>query len=390
MCRSTFFCFEIRFAALLMSLLAVGFTDSLGAEPPADSVRIPSALDLERWESGLPESPPTDVHFELPTTVLAWDPIATTLFVAGARTRWKVTEEVTQPAIAVVDGVSRPLRQTRVVLSPTGEDPPFPPVAVQHLGNETIAFLSLSDPRASAPPTASEDPADPWPANCTVSLVTLERSLDLNRNQRNELALLCRSPADLPGAEQLLLIEPGEDGVPRLVPLAEILTRVRSDDLSLTGISWVRAVPTLHGKHLGLEGCRFLVQMGLRGRTECPDCCRFPLVFGRDPDGTYRPAYDRGTQRIYFERLRSDLKALGAGGEEDPMVSEQAAALCRAAAFFYLTGTSSETREQLLRALGPKANHFRARILIDRLERYFLLEPDTPSLPDSPPAPSER
>ncbi len=103
----------------------------------------------------------------------------------------------------------------------------------------------------------------------------------------------------------------------------------------------------------------------------CDNCCTFPVLLHRGNSG-YAPAYESVTQKILLDRVEGEI---GEVAGLDPSVSLRSvdeAAIAEAAAVFYLTGTGQATRTELIRMLGWRGDDVRVRLLLDRLERFFL------------------
>jgi hypothetical protein len=130
--------------------------------------------------------------------------------------------------------------------------------------------------------------------------------------------------------------------------------------------------PLLQARYRPLEGCRFLAQLEIPGQAECDHCCEMPVFLREIVYGHFLPSYYRPLQQGLLERLRQDLATVSEGDPGEPLLSIEQAALARAASFFYLTGQGLKTREQLETALGSRKDDYRARLLLDRLEKFFL------------------
>jgi hypothetical protein len=86
--------------------------------------------------------------------------------------------------------------------------------------------------------------------------------------------------------------------------------------------------------------------------------------------------YDYDTQRSLVDRLRDDLLEAKQGAPGEPPTSAQQAALAKAGAFYYFTGTGRSTRYELEKALGAQARQLRFQLLLSRMDAYFLAPRD--------------
>ncbi|MFN8548829.1 MAG: hypothetical protein U0527_12905 [Candidatus Eisenbacteria bacterium] len=291
------------------------------------------------------------------------------------------------PGSVTVGGVTCALRQTRIKITrPEGAGARGRTLGyVVHSSNTTLTVLPPDDPRVDAAPNLIEDPNQPWPNGCGLDVVTLAHPIDLDRDNRQELVLKRYATIGSRAGRALEIVEPDSTGLPRLVPMSDYVRGLRTEELQLTDVTWLKKdrEPTLIAEHRALEECLFLAQIGIRGEKECPDCCQVTLVLQRATDLFFYPNYVRDLQGGQLDRLRSDLKEVSIGQPEQPLNSAQEASLARAAAFFYLTGSGSRSRGQLVEVLGPRATRFRTQLLLDRLERYFT-PVDTTKAPQGP------
>lgn len=337
---------------------------------------VADSLDFEARETPPgPELPPANA-IRVAATHLEWHTLSSSLHTVDPRTRWLVFVEETSPGSVTVAGMTRPLRQTRIKITlPEGKPVRAGRVLgyVVHASNTDLEVLAPGDPRLESAPTLIEDADKPWPNGCGIEVVTLAHPIDLDRDNRQELVLKRYATIGSRAGRALEVIEPDSTGFPRLVPMSDYVRGIRSDELQLTEVTWLKkdVEPTLIAEHRGLEACLFLAKLGIRGEKECPDCCQVLLVLQRATDLYFYPNYVRDLQGGQLDRLRSDLKEVSIGEPELPLNSGQEASLARAAAFFYLTGSGSRSRAQLAEVLGPRATRFRTQLLLDRLERYF-------------------
>lgn len=371
-----------RAAATWLRLASTGFTalvlsaaGASGDEVPADTLQGPK-FDLEAAETPKgPDLPPVGLR-EVADAPLAWHSISSTMVTIDPRTRWLLFVEECTPGYVTVEGDRRPLRQTRIKITiPEGKPVRAGKVLgyVMHLSNTECALLAPDDPRVGALPSVIDDKESPWPNTCGIEVMTTEHPIDLDRDYRQEVALKRYATIGSRAGRGLLLLEANDAGEPRLAPLSSIVRGIRADALQLTDIQWLGKdlEPTLFVEHQGLEECRFLAEIGIRGERQCSDCCQVTILLQRATDLFYYPNYLRGHQAGQLDRLRSDLKEISTGDPGQPLSSEQEASLARAAAFLYLTGSASRSRSQLVDVLGVRATQFRPQLLLERLERYF-------------------
>lgn len=307
---------------------------------------------------------------------LDWEPLEASMFVCYPGRIWAVSVQETTPGTVRTDRGDQPLRETRVRIRLDDGNGGTDLGYVQHLDNRTVALLDPDDPRVEAGATLRRDPDDPWPNTCGVGIRDTGFPVDLDNDGRNELVLRYYATAGGPDAEGLLLVEEGKDGRPRIVPMSDFVGTVRLDDAVLTDIERSRTahMTTLTADFRPLTGCRFIAQLGIRGEAACKDCCQMPVILHPDEQGIFHPIYDRPLQRPLLDRVRDDLQLVASGGPDEPLSSAEQAALARAAAFFYLTGSGRGTREQLMKALGARAERADSQLLLDRIENYFLLD----------------
>ncbi len=350
--------------ALPWMLLAAGSAAEEGEPKPAPWVLRP-------------ETPPPAWKRTAAPAPLHWEAGPVHRFVARPRVVWRVTPETARTGWAGDSLERREIRQTRLrlELERAGEGPELLGW-VQHLANTEVALLRPGDSRLDDPGPALADSLLPWPNACVLTVYDLDHALDLNLNNLMELPVRFFASVADPAGAGILLIEPDSTGRPRFVPPQEFTGTVRFEEAILTAIRYPpgKRDPIIDAQLPSLERCRFLARLGIRGSTDCVSCCRIPIQLRRDTKGIFHPGYDRATHRTLLDRLKEDLSLLGSGGNE-PLNSEEQAALARAASFFYLTGTGSETRQELLKALGPRGDLAPTRLLLNRLDAYFLLEP---------------
>lgn len=356
-----------------------------------DSLLLGPADDFEAREVPPPPPlPPSDALRESAPGPLNWQVIHTSVHVIDPRVRWQIAVEECSPGTLIVGEQRRALRQTRLRISRAegrGAKVGATLALLMHLDNRQVALLSPEDPRATAPPIAQADSTNPWPNTCGLEVRGLDHPIDLDLDGRQEVIVKRYATVAGRAASGLLVLDADADGRPALLPLPSIVRGLQSESLQLRDLFWNRKdqQPTLICDHLGLSGCGFLKEVGIRGEAQCEDCCQVTILLQRATDLFYYPNYVRDRQLGQLDRLRSDLKEIAIGDPAQALTSYQEASLARAAAFLYLTGAGPRARETLITALGPRAATFRPRLLLDRLERYF-----TPVDSTTPPAGPEQ
>lgn len=376
--------FVLRISRSSLALVALGLSLGAGSRAIADDRGAPpdtlpaakTPADFQRYESGLPTRPPKNVELRAAPAPLHWTAYGPPRVVTiSPQKRWELIPEECQHGAAIVDGRERPLRTTRIrIQDPSRKEGDRDVAILALLDNHTVALLSPKDPRLTAAVKVRNDLDDPWPSVATLDLLSLSRPIDLNDNDRNEVVLRRSTAAPVEDSESLVFVEPDSLGAPRFVENSEFLSHLVPDEVVITDITTPKgaAHPVLKGWHRGTAGCRFLAQVGVVGQPGCDDCCRLEMVFVRGKGRKWQPSFDRTEQQIALDRLRGDLEDVMQGRGSDELSSAQEAALGRAAMFFYLTGAAENTRPQLERALGARAQAYRPHLLLDRLERYFI------------------
>ncbi|MBK8232264.1 MAG: hypothetical protein IPK72_17180 [Candidatus Eisenbacteria bacterium] len=394
-------------AALALTLLAGSLGDSHDrfrpisrswaevAEAPKiepDSLLLGPVDDFEAREVPPPPPlPPGDARREAAPGPLTWKSIHTTVHVIDPRVRWQIAVEECSPGTLIAFDQRRPLRQTRLRISRAegrGAKAGATLGLLMHLDNLEVALLPPDDPRVTAAPTVQADSLNPWPNTCGLEVRELEHPIDLDLDGRQEVIVKRYATIAGRAASGLLVLAADQGGRPVLLPLPSIVRGLRSESLQLQDLHWNRKdlQPTLVCDHLGLVGCGFLNEVGIRGEAQCEDCCQVTILLQRATDLFYHPNYVRDRQLGQLDRLRSDLKEIAIGDPAQALTSYQEASLARAAAFLYLTGAGPRARETLITALGPRAATFRPRLLLDRLERYFT--PVDSTIPPAGPDPA--
>jgi hypothetical protein len=312
-------------------------------------------------------------HREAAPGPLQWTSEETREFDTGTGHRWRLTMEKARTG-TIHSEPERPVEQTRLRIEEKTRRGTKVLAWLQHLNNTDIELLLPGDPRLAEAGTALDDSLRPWPNSCYLTFYDTRRPTDLDDNGRFELVV--RRFAAVPDAEGsgLLLLQADSHGMPHLLPLASLVEIVRFEQGNLTGIEWPakESRPVLYAEYLPLANCRFLNLLGLRGRSECGNCCEFPIVLRSLSPGRYRPSYVRDLHYSTFETIKQELGDIEQGPAEAPLRSSEEASLCRAAAFFYLTGTGAGTREALEKVLRKRADLLPVRMLLARLDRFFL------------------
>lgn len=241
-------------------------------------------------------------------------------------------------------------------------------------GNREISILSPRDPRLDAVPLELiEDPLGRWPNVCNLSILDATGSLDLDRDGIPEIALrrFCSCPAS--ACAGLEIVELSASG-PEIIDPSALSRRVSLGRVTLLELipGSDPARPILRVAPDYLEECRFVSLLAIRGSNDCPGCCRFPVLLRVAEDGGYEPYYDAHSHGRWLQRAKDDLNFVAAQDPGEPLRSLAEAQLCRAAAFFYLTGSGPETRRVVEDALGARARQFRVQDLLRRLDGMFL------------------
>jgi hypothetical protein len=321
-----------------------------------------------------PPTPALATARESVSTRLNWEPGEPRSFLSEPGRVWLVTPETAVTGWAISADRRREIQQTRLRIDERQGDSLRPLAWLQHVGNTEILLLRPGDSRLDFIGTALSDSLRPWPNTCSLSLLEQDRALDLNLNNRMELAVRFFATVSEP-ASGIVLVEPDSAGAPRLVAPEELADRVLLREAVLTAIRWQPPSrdPILELRVAPLYRCRFLSLLGIRGATECETCCEIPVMLVRTKDGAFRAAYDREVHSGLLERLKADL-TLVQEGRSDPMSSEERAALARAASFFYLTGHGAATGDELRKALGARATQPAALLLLKKLDEFFLPE----------------
>ncbi len=358
---------------LLAGLCGAAFAGPPCAQPADAGLAAPAAAvgaDLPR--------PPAPGHREAAAT-LRWvdGPPSEVRWRPGSV--WRLVPETAVTGWLVRPEERREIRQTRLRIEArrAGKRPVL--AWLQHTANTEVSILKSGDPRLLQVGAASDDSLRPWPNVCTLALHDLGRDLDLNQNGRPEFALRSTVTVPDPAASAILILEADESGRPRLVPPSEFVGTVRFDEGIITAIRFPEEArdPVLEAQFLPLYNCRFLSRLQVHGEEACRSCCLVPMVLRRDASGRFQPVFDRPSQQGLLIRLQADLDIIQQG-DLNPLIPPEEAALCRAAAFFYLTGMGRATRSELEKALGPRASLPQSAQLLARLDRFFL----APAAPD--------
>ena len=342
-------------------LLAIGFrTSALAADP------VPPAPVERVAARGFPE----------------WTVIDQRPFLRNPTVRWNLYLEEWTSGQIVSGARTTPIRQTRIriALQRRDEGDEVDVGYVQHLSNVEIAVLEPGDPRLDEPPAVNLDPENPWPNPAGWNFVDLRENVDLDDDDDNDLLLRYYATAADPRAQGIAALSADEFGTPRLMDLSEFVGTVKTEGLHLVDLDWPdprMMDPILHAIFLPAEGCRFLAQLGIHGETQCDHCCSIQVYLRRavnDPeDRLFRPFFDRERQGSeVLDRVRHDIALVSTGEESPELTSAEEAALARVASFFYLTGSGIQSRLNLEKALGERANNYKSQLLLDRIENYFL------------------
>jgi hypothetical protein len=270
-------------------------------------------------------------------------------------------------------GERRPIRQTRLRIEDDHKGKHHVLAWLQHTANTEVSILLPGDRRLGATGAAMDDSLRPWPNTCSLRPYDLDRDIDLNHNGRMELPIRSSVSLPDPAASLILLLEADDHGRPRLVPMSEFVGTVRFDEGIITSIGFPKDAkgPVLEGQFLPLYNCRFLARLQIPGQEACRYCCMIPMVLHRDESGLFQPVFDKTAQRGLLTRFQSDIAVLQQSGP-GPLIPSEKTALARAAAFLYLTGVGRGTREEIEKALGPRAKLPQSVQLLDRLDRFFL------------------
>lgn len=328
------------------------------------------------WESpptgsGRPEPPLPGIR-EVATEII-WTEGSAREFTHSRGRTWRVVPETAVTGWLVRPGERRAIHQTRLRIEDQRKGKQRVLAWLQHTANTEVSILRPGDGRLGRIGAAIDDSLRPWPNACSVMLYELDHSIDLNRNGRMELPIRSSVSLPDPSASLLLFLEADDHGLPRLVPKSEFVGTVRFEEGIITSARFQKGMedPVLEAQWLPLYQCRFLARLQIPGEEACRNCCMIPMVLRRDEDGFFRPAFDKTTQGGLLKRFEAEVAALQQGGP-GPLTPPEMVALARAASFLYLTGVGGGTREQLEKALGPRARLPRTAQLLDRLDRFFL------------------
>jgi len=303
---------------------------------------------------------------------LKWEQLSVQGFEVDSGLSWQVVQERASTGKAGSGKRARLVQQTRLRIEQAGGGETLG--ILQHLDNTTIVALSPNEPRAGQAQPARPDPGDPWPNPCGLEAVPTEHPLDLDHDGRRELAVRFFATVGRPGASGYLLVAANPDGTPRIVQIEDLVPSVNFQGAVIRAIDFSAHSPdpTVLVDYVPLHGCRFLELFGVSPASDCLDCCRFPVLLRPAERGMLAPVYEPKLQRPFLEQQQELLTLARATRPGARPAPGQEAAICRAAAFYYLTGLGSETRETLEGDLGSHADGYRVRLLLDKLDRYFL------------------
>jgi hypothetical protein len=238
-------------------------------------------------------------------------------------------------------------------------------------GNRDLILRPPGSAEESAVPSEpTEDAYGRWPNACGLLVLDGSGRLDLDDDGAPEIAVRrwCSCPS-LP-CEGIEFIELETAG-PVFLDLPGIIRNVEVGTVVVQGMERGRdaARPTLRLAPDMLDGCRVIAVAGVRGTSECADCCRFPVLVRPNGAG-YEVFYDSKVQKTQLQRAQKDIGYVAVG--TGPLRSAEEAQIARAASFYYLTGLGSRTPGLILEGLGARGNDPGVRGLLDRLDAVFL------------------
>lgn len=251
-----------------------------------------------------------------------------------------------------------------------GEDTVRVAVLLQD-GNRDVILRPPGGAEESAVPSEStEDAYGRWPNACSLTILDGSSLLDLDDDGHPEVGVrrMCSCPS-LP-CEGIELIELEPAG-PRILDPSALIGNVDVGAVVVEGMEDGRnhARPVLRLAPDLLDGCRLIALAGVRGSSECTDCCRFE-VLARPTDAGYEVYYDSKVQKPQLRRAQKDVGYVAGG--TGPLRSAEEAQIARAASFYYLTGLGSRTSGLIIEELGVRGSEPGVRRLLDRLEAIFL------------------
>jgi hypothetical protein len=344
-------------------------------------IRILASLSplLLTGQSPLPRmEPPVPIHREKAPAPPHWITVDAREFTCWPDEWWFVVQEKAVTGAVVEGSKRREIRQTRLRIqsmprAATGENPRDLAV-LQHIGGTEVALLSPDDPRLFDLGPVSDDAEHPWPTACGLGLYDLDRAVDLNGNGRGELVVKAFATSADPAAFRLLLLEADIHGRPQFVSPTDFIGTIRFDDGILTDIRLPagRDEVLLDAELLSMYRCRFLALLGVRGESPCENCCMLQFTLRRDSHGIFQPIYERDRQAPMLERTTGELQKILDVDPITPLSPAEEAALANAAAFYYLTGSGRQTRFQIEDGIGARAHQVRVKLLLQKLDRFFL------------------
>jgi len=247
--------------------------------------------------------------------------------------------------------------------------------------NADVAIFPPNDPEVSAVPSqAAEDTWGRWPNPCSFTIVDATGRLDIDSGGRTEVAIgrMCACPSI--ACSGIVFVRIGPDGASVLDP-SRLVRDVAIGRISVREMiaSSDSSRPVLSVEPEILDDCRFIALAGVRGRTDCKDCCTFPVLLRPTFGGEYQVFYDYTRQQAWKNKMNDLIGYVAAGDLQAPPTSDEEARLAQAAAFFYLTGSGSRTHQGVNDALGQRAHNFHLQEVLNRMDRIFL--PDTSGAP---------
>jgi hypothetical protein len=240
-------------------------------------------------------------------------------------------------------------------------------------GNTAVAlFPPGTDRESSVPSELGRDGIDRWPNLCSISLLDVTGTLDIDADSIPEVALRRFCSCSPVGCSGIELLELDPDG-PSLLDLASLVDEIYLADVTLDRIDAGEdpSRPLLRVSLAYLEDCRFIAAAGIRGASDCPGCCYFPVHLRPVDGGGYETYYDRKTQQQLLNRAQVDLSRVAQRSFTEPLAPYEKVYIARAASFFYLTGSGAETRSIVVEGLVPREIDFRIQEIVVQIDRFF-------------------
>ena len=288
-------------------------------------------------------------------------------------TVWRV--EVAGRRIGTLSGETREVevRTPRVRIRQVADAETLAVAVLLPIDNTAVAIFPPGSKQESfVPSELGEDRIARWPNLCNISLLDVTGDLDIDADGVPEVALRRFCSCSAEGCSGITLLELDPDG-PDLLDPASLVDEIYLGDLTLDHIEAGEypSRPLLRVSLAYLEDCRFIAAAGIRGASDCPGCCYFPVLLRPVDGGSYETYYDRAMQQKLLGRARVDLSRVAARSFTEPLAPYEKTYIARAASFFYLTGTGAETRSVVLEGLGPREIDFRIQELAVRIDRFF-------------------